>query len=455
MSAPQPGGLTLGELRAAVAASELDTVIVGFCDMQGRLMGKRVHGPAFVDSIAQHGAEGCNYLLAVDVDMNTVAGYAFASWERGYGDFVLKPDLSTLRRIPWLPGTALCLCDLQWHDGSPVLPSPRQILRAQLARLAERGWRAMVGSELEFLLFAESYEECRAKDFRDLRPANAYNVDYSILGSTYVEPVLRAIRLGMAGAGMPVEDSKGECNFGQHEVNFRYAEALSMADDHTIYRNGAKEIAHQHGHALTFMPKYDEREGNSCHIHISLWDGERSLFPGASGDGRSPLFSSFIAGLLAHLRELTVFLAPTINSYKRFQPGSFAPTALVWAEDNRTCALRVVGHGNGMRVECRVAGGDANPYLAFSALIAAGLAGVDGEYELEPAWEGSGYAAAGRPHVPATLREATALLEGSSLARASLGPEVVEHYLHAAHVEQHQFDRAVTDWELRRSFERL
>ena len=452
---PPTGKLTLDELRVAVGASEIDTVIVGFCDMQGRLMGKRVHGPAFLDGIATNGAEGCNYLLAIDVDMNTVTGYAFASWERGYGDFVLKPDLSTLRAIPWLPGTALCLCDLQWHDGSPVVPSPRQILRAQLARLAERGWRAMVGSELEFLLFAESYEDCRAKGYRNLRLANAYNVDYSILGSTYVEPVLRAIRLGMAGAGMPVEDSKGECNFGQHEVNFRYADALAMADDHTIYRNGAKEIAYQHGHALTFMPKYDEREGNSCHIHISLWDAERSLFPDASGHGRSPLFSSFLAGLLTHLRELSYFLAPTVNSYKRFQPGSFAPTALVWADDNRTCALRVVGHGNGLRVECRVAGGDANPYLAFSALIAAGLAGIDNEYELEPAWEGSGYDASGRPHVPATLREATALLEGSSLARAALGDEVVEHYLHAARTEQDQFDRAVTDWELRRSFERL
>ena len=452
---PTDGKLTLDELGAAVAASQLDTVIVAFCDMQGRLMGKRVHGPAFLDGIATHGAEGCNYLLAVDVDMNTIEGYAFASWERGYGDFVLRPDLETLRRIPWLPGTALCMCDLQWHDGSPVVPSPRQILRAQLARLAERGWRAMVGSELEFLLFAESYEECRAKGFRGLKLANAYNVDYSILGSTYVEPVLRAIRLGMAGAGMPVEDSKGECNFGQHEVNFRYAEALAMADDHTIYRNGAKEIAHEHGYALTFMPKYDEREGNSCHIHISLWDDERSLFPDASGHGRSPLFSSFLAGILAHLRELTLFLAPNVNSYKRFQPGSFAPTALVWAEDNRTCALRVVGHGNGMRVECRVAGGDANPYLAFSALIAAGLAGIDGDYELEPAWEGSGYDAHDRPHVPATLRESIALLAGSALARQAFGDEVVEHYLHAGRVEQDQFDRAVTDWELHRSFERL
>jgi glutamine synthetase len=425
------GRLTFDELGVAVETSELDTVIVAFCDMQGRLMGKRVHGSAFLDGIAQDGAEGCNYLLAVDVDMNTVEGYAFASWERGYGDFVLRPDLS------------------------PVVPSPRQILRAQLARLAERGWRAMIGSELEFLLFDESYEQARALGYRGLTGANAYNVDYSILGSTYVEPVLRAIRLGMAGAGMPVEDSKGECNFGQHEVNFRYADALSMADDHTIYRNGAKEIAYQHGRALTFMPKFDEREGNSCHIHISLWDDERSLFPDPSGHGRSPLFSSFLAGIVAHLRELTYFLAPNVNSYKRFQRGSFAPTAIVWADDNRTCALRVVGHGNGLRVECRVAGGDANPYLAFSALIAAGLAGIDDELELEPPWAGSGYDARDRPHVPSTLREATALLEGSELARGAFGDEVVEHYLHAARVEQQQFDQVVTDWELRRSFERL
>jgi glutamine synthetase len=449
------GRLTLDELGADVAAGDLDTVIVAFCDMQGRLMGKRVHGPAFVDGIARNGAEGCNYLLAVDVDMNTVEGYAHASWERGYGDFVLRPDLSTLRRIPWLEGTALCLCDLEWHDGSPVVPSPRQILRAQLERLRERGWRAMVGSELEFLVFDESYEEARALGYRDLTGANAYNVDYSILGSTYVEPLLRDIRLGMAGAGMPVEDSKGECNFGQHEVNFRYADALTMADNHTIYRNGAKEIAHQHGRALTFMPKFDEREGNSCHIHISLWDDERSLFADPAGHGRSELFDRFIAGLLAHLRGLTYFLAPNVNSYKRFVRGSFAPTALVWAEDNRTCSLRVVGHGNGMRVECRIAGGDANPYLAFSALIAAGLAGIDEGLELEPAWAGSGYDAADRPHVPETLREATALLDGSAVARTALGDEVVEHYLNAARVEQQQFDRAITDWELRRSFERL
>jgi glutamine synthetase len=447
------GMLSLDELRAEVAGGAIDTVVLAMTDMQGRLQGKRLHAPAFVDGIAEHGAEGCNYLLAVDVDMNTVPGYAMSSWERGYGDFVFRPDLATLRRVPWLAGTALCLADLEWLDGSPVLASPRQVLRRQLERLAERGWRANVGSELEFILFAESYESAREKGYRDLRPANAYNVDYSILGTTFVEPVVRAIRLGMAGAGMPVEDSKGECNLGQHEVNFRYADALTMADNHTIYRNGAKEIAHQHGYALTFMPKYDEREGNSCHIHVSLWDDGGSLFP--DGHGMSETFRRFLAGLIAHMRELTYFVAPNVNSYKRFVPGSFAPTALVWGTDNRTCAFRVVGHGPAMRVENRIAGGDANPYLAFAAMIAAGLAGIDGGYELEPPYEGSGYEALDRPHVPHTLRDARDLLMSSGLARDAFGDEVVEHYGNAARIELDHFERAVTDWELRRSFERL
>jgi glutamine synthetase len=447
--------LTLEELQADAASGAVDTVILAMTDMQGRLQGKRLHARAFVDGIAEHGAEGCNYLLAVDVDMNPVAGYAMSSWERGYGDFVFMPDLAMLRRIPWLEGTVMVQCDLLWHDGSPVAASPRQVLKRQLERIAGRGWHAYAGSELEFILFAETYESARAKRWRELRPANAYNVDYSILGTTMVEPVLRAIRLGMAGAGMLVEDSKGECNFGQHEVNFRYQEALRMADDHVVYRNGAKEIAFLHGQALTFMPKYDEREGNSCHIHLSLWEGSASLFPAGDGHAMSETFRRFIAGLQRHTRELTLLLAPNVNSYKRFVRGSFAPTALVWGHDNRTCALRVVGHGPGMRVESRVAGGDVNPYLAFAALLAAGLAGIDGEYELGPAWEGSGYEACDEPHVPSTLLEARDLFAGSALAREVLGDEVVEHYTNAATVELDAFDAAVTDWELQRSFERL
>ena len=420
-------------------------------------MGKRVHGPAFLDGIAANGAEGCNYLLAIDVDMNTVDGLRLRLVGARLRRLRAQARPLDAARIPWLarhralpvrPAVARRIAGRRRRRGRSCAPSSRGS--------RERGWRAMVGSELEFLLFAESYEDCRAKGYRDLRLANAYNVDYSILGSTYVEPVLRAIRLGMAGAGMPVEDSKGECNFGQHEVNFSYADALAMADDHTIYRNGAKEIAYQHGHALTFMPKYDEREGNSCHIHISLWDAERSLFPDASGHGRSPLFSSFLAGLLAHLRELSYFLAPTVNSYKRFQPGSFAPTALVWADDNRTCALRVVGHGNGLRVECRVAGGDANPYLAFSALIAAGLAGIDDEYELEPAWEGSGYDARRPPARacdPARGRRRCSRARRSPVPRSATRSSSTTCTRRAS--SRTQFDRAVTDWELRRSFERL
>jgi glutamine synthetase len=447
--------LTLEELSAEVASGHLDTVIIAMCDMQGRLQGKRLSARAFVDGIAEHGAEGCNYLLAVDVDMNTVPGYAMSSWEGGYGDFVFMPDLATLRRIPWLEATVMVQCDLLWHDGSPVVASPRQVLRRQLDRIAERGWSAYAGSELEFILFDETYETARAKGWRGLRAANAYNVDYSILGTTMVEPVVGAIRRGMAGAGMLVEDSKGECNLGQHEVNFRYQEALRMADDHVVYRNGAKEIAFLHGKALTFMPKFDEREGNSCHIHLSLWDAATSLFPAGDGHEMSETFRQFIAGLVRHTRELTLMLAPNVNSYKRFVRGSFAPTALVWGHDNRTCALRVVGHGPGMRVENRVAGGDVNPYLAFAALLAAGLAGIDGKYELGPAWTGSGYDARDEPHVPSTLLEARELFASSALAREALGDEVVDHYLNAATVELDAYDAAVTDWELKRSFERL
>jgi glutamine synthetase len=447
--------LTMEDLGAEVASGRVDTVIIAMCDMQGRLQGKRLSARAFVDDIAAHGAEGCNYLLAVDVDMNPVQGYAMSSWERGYGDFVFMPDLATLRRIPWLEGTVMVQCDLLWHDGSPVVASPRQVLRRQLERVAERGWTAYAGSELEFILFDETYETARGKGWRDLRPANAYNVDYSILGTTMVEPVVGAIRRGMAGAGMLVEDSKGECNLGQHEVNFRYQEALRMADDHAVYRNGAKEIAFLQGKALTFMPKFDEREGNSCHIHLSLWEGGTSLFPDGDGHEMSETFRRFIAGLVRHTRELTLLLAPNVNSYKRFVRGSFAPTALVWGHDNRTCALRVVGHGPGMRVEHRVAGGDVNPYLAFAALLAAGLAGIDGAYSLGPACRGSGYEAGGEPHVPSTLHEARELFAGSQLARAALGDEVVDHYLNAATVELDAYDAAVTDWELKRSFERL
>jgi glutamine synthetase len=447
--------LTLDELRGDVESGAVDTVLLVMTDMQGRLAGKRLHAPFFVDEVAGHGAEGCNYLLAVDVEMNTVQGFAMSSWETGYGDFVFRPDLATLRRVPWLERTALVVADLEWEDGRPVAASPRQILRRQLDRLAERGWYANVGSELEFMLFRDSYDQARAKRYHDLATANAYNVDYSILGTTMVEDVIRPIRLGMAGAGIRVEDSKGECNFGQHEVNFRYSDALSMADNHSIYKNGAKEIAYLQGCALSFMAKYDEREGNSCHIHMSLWDDSGSLSPGEDGHGRSRTFDHFVAGQLAATRELAYFFAPNVNSYKRYAWGSFAPTTLVWGVDNRTCGFRVVGHGPSLRLESRIAGADVNPYLAFAAMIAAGLYGIDNELALEPAYPGNAYDADDKPRLPGSLHEAIALLEASQIARAAFGDEVVDHYLHYARTEQRSFEAAVTDWERFRSFERM
>ena len=446
--------MTLDELRADVEDGAVDTVLLVMTDMQGRLMGKRLHAPFFMAEIAEHGAEGCYYLLTVDVEMNTVQGYGMGSWDSGYGDFVFKPDFATLRRVPWLERTAMVVADLEWHDGAPVVASPRQILRRQLDRLAERGWQAFVGSELEFILFRDSYEEARAKRYHDLRPANPYNVDYSIFGTTVVEDVLRPIRLGMAGAGIPVEDSKGECNFGQHEVNFRYSDALTMADNHSIYKNGAREIAWQHDSSITFMAKWNEREGNSCHIHCSFWDDNGSLFPG-DGHGYSDLFKQFVAGQLRYTRELTYWFAPNVNSYKRFASGSFAPTTLVWGTDNRTCAFRVVGHGNGLRLENRMPGADVNPYLAFAAMIAAGLRGIDEGLELEPVFEGSAYDAPGKPRIPSTLRDAIDLLDGSPMAREAFTDEVVDHYVHAGSTELEAFEAVVTDWERFRGFERL
>jgi glutamine synthetase len=443
--------MTLDELKADVAAGGVDTVLLAMTDMQGRLQGKRLTAPWFLDSVVGHGAEACNYLLAVDVDMNTVAGYKMSSWERGYGDFELKPDLDTLCRTTWLEGTALCLADIQWEDGTPVVASPRQILRGQLARLAEHGWEAYAGTELEFMVFDDSYEQAWDGAYRNLTPANRYNVDYSMLGTARVEPLLRHIRNAMMEAGMVVEDSKGECNFGQHEINFHFTNALRTADEHVIYKNAAKEMAAQEGKAITFMAKYDEREGNSCHIHLSLRGTDGSIV----FDEEEGLFDRFVAGILAGLRDLTLFLAPNINSYKRYAALSFAPTTVAWGHDNRTCALRVVGHGAGRRVECRVAGADVNPYLALSALIAGGLHGIESGLELEPPLDGNAYEAGDRPQVPSTLREARDLFAASPIARDAFGQEVVDHYLNNAGVELQAFEAAVTDWERFRGFERL
>ncbi|MBN9141111.1 MAG: glutamine synthetase [Micrococcales bacterium] len=453
--AVRSGNLELGELEGLIAAGEVDTVIVAFPDMQGRLVGKRVSGRLFVDDVAAHGAEACNYLVAVDVEMNTVDGYRLSSWQTGYGDMVLKPDFDTLRRIPWLPGTALVMAALENLDGTPIVQSPRAVLQAQLDRLAARGLTAFVGTELEFIVFDDTYREAWARGYRDLTPASDYNIDYALLASTRMEPLLRDIRLGMEGAGMYCEGVKGECNLGQQEIAFRYTEALATCDNHTIYKNGAKEIADAHGKSLTFMAKFNEREGNSCHIHLSVRDADGT--PVMAGDGEhgfSPLMRHWIAGILATMRELTLFSAPNINSYKRYAEGSFAPTAVAWGLDNRTCALRVVGHGAGLRVENRVPGGDVNPYLAVAAIIAGGLHGIENELELEPLLQGNAYTS-DAPRVPSTLREAAELFSASAVAREAFGDDVVDHYLNNARVELAAFESAVTDWERVRNFERF
>jgi glutamine synthetase len=442
--------LTRSELEKAVGDGSIDTVVVAFTDMQGRLMGKRVHGEFFLEGdVAEHGVEGCNYLLALDMEMDPTPGYGIASWERGYGDFGLKPDMATLRRIPWLEATALVLCDIVWHDGSPVNPSPRQVLKRQVERAAELGYTAKFGSELEFYLLKESYEEAHAKHYRDLTPSVPYILDYHILATTYDEPLIRQIRNGMQGAGIRVETSKGEAWPGQQEINFRFDDAVTMADNHTIYKNGAKEIAHLNGQSITFMAKPDHTWiGNSCHIHSSLWRDGESAFA-----GESDVFKQYLAGQIASLKELAIFLAPTINSYKRFAAGSWAPTTLAWGHDNRTCGFRIVGHGDGLRAETRIPGGDANPYLAFAALLAAGLNGVEQGLELPPPLEGNAYESDAE-RFPHSLREAIAALEGGTMARTAFGDDVVDHYLNYARTEQRLFDEVVTCYERERMFER-
>jgi glutamine synthetase len=443
-------GLTLDELRNAVAEGTVDTVLLVLADMEGRLQGKRLTASHFLDDVVEHGAEGCNYLLAVDVDMNTVGGYQMSSWDLGYGDFQMKPDFDTLRPIPWLEGTVLLMADLQWEDGREVVASPRQILRRQLSRLAERGLRANAATELEFIVFMDSYAEAWHKGYRGLEPANLYNIDYSLLGTSRVEPLIRQIRNSMQAAGLEVESSKGECNFGQHEINFHYADALATADNHVIYKNGAKEIAAQEGVSITFMAKFNEHEGSSCHIHCSL---VRDDGTNAFADDKAT-FERFLAGQLACMQELTLLYAPHVNSYKRFAPGSFAPTAIVWGRDNRTCSLRVVGHGGSLRIENRLPAADVNPYLALSAMIAAGLHGIDSELPLEPAFEGNAYES-DRPRVPRNLYDTRELFAKSAVARDAFGEEVVDHYLNRARVELEAFEAAVTDWERYRGFERL
>ena len=441
--------ISLDELRADVESGAIDTVVVTFTDMQGRLMGKRVHAEFFLDDSVEHGVEGCNYLLALEMEMDPVPGYGLASWDQGYGDFQLEPDLATLRRIPWLDGTALVLADVLAHDGGDVKPSPRQVLKAQVARAEELGYTPMFGSELEFFLMRESYAEAHAKHYRDLTPSVPYILDYHILATTYDEPLLRQIRNGMQGAGIRIESSKGEAWPGQQEINFRFADAVTMADNHVVYKNGAKEIAHLNDCSITFMAKPDHTWiGNSCHIHSSLWRGDENAFA-----GESDVFKQYLAGQIATLKELAIFVAPTINSYKRFAAGSWAPTTLAWGHDNRTCGFRIVGNGQALRAETRIPGGDVNPYLAFAALLAAGLYGIDEGLELPPPLEGNAYESDAE-RFPHSLRDAIVALEKGTVARQALGDEVVDHYLNYARTEQRLFDEVVTCYERERLYER-
>jgi glutamine synthetase len=441
--------ISLEELRTEVETGAIDTVVVAFTDMQGRLMGKRVHAEFFLEDSLDHGVEGCNYLMALDMEMDPKPGYALASWDQGYGDFRMQPDLATLRRIPWLEGTALVLADLHGHDGSAVAPSPRQVLRTQVERAQGLGYTPMFGSELEFFLLKETYEEAHAKHYRDLTPSVPYILDYHVLATSFDEPFIRQLRNGMQAAGIPVESSKGEAWPGQHEINFRFADAVTMADNHVVYKNGAKELAHLNGCSVTFMAKPDHTWiGSSCHIHSSLWQDGKNAF-----DGESDVFKQYLAGQIAALKELAIFLAPTINSYKRFAAGSWAPTTLAWGHDNRTCGFRIVGHGQALRTETRIPGGDVNPYLAFAALLAAGLHGIEGSLELPPPLEGNAYESDAE-RFPHSLREAIGALEQGSVARGALGDEVVDHYLNYARIEQELFDEVVTCYERERMFER-
>ncbi|MDD2705410.1 MAG: glutamine synthetase family protein [Acidocella sp.] len=447
--------LTLPALKGMADRGEIDTVIMAAVDMQGRLQGKRVMPKFFLESVATEAAEGCSYLLATDIECGPVQGYELTSWDKGYGDFVFVPDISTLRLAPWQPGAAIILCDIELSGHKPAEVSPRTILKKQLDRLKGHGLSAFAATELEFILFRNTYEEAWEKAYRGLTPANQYNNDYSILGTARVEPVIRRIRNAMEAAGIQVENSKGECNLGQHEINFAYGPALTICDEHVIYKEAAKEIAAQEGHALTFMAKFNEREGNSCHTHLSVRNAAGdAVFLDADGHSPSKFFKQFMAGLLRHAPEITLLFAPNINSYKRFAVGSFAPTALAWGLDNRTCAFRVLGHGRSIRVENRLPGGDVNPYLVLAAMIAAGLEGVEGDYAPVPLFTGNAYAA-DLPRVPATLADAAKLFTESEFAHTAFGLGVVRHYTNMAKVELDAFNKAVTDWEKFRSFERM
>jgi glutamine synthetase len=447
--------LSLDELRKEGEAGTIDTVVTAFTDMQGRLFGKRIEIEYFLEEVTGHGVEGCNYLLALDMEMEPVPGYEMANWEKGYGDFGIQPDLATLRRIPWLDRTALVLADVVNHDGSPVVASPRQILIAQYERAAEMGYTPYFASELEFYLYKESYAEAWEKGYRDLTPTIPYILDYHILATTMDEAYLGPIRRGMQGAGIPVEFSKGEAWYGQHEVNFRYADAVTSADRHTIYKNGVKEIAFLNEISASFMAKPSEKDiGSSCHIHSSLVGSDgKAVFVDDKGE-ETDAFMHYIGGLRNHIKDLALFIAPSINSYKRYAAESWAPTSVSWGRDNRTCGFRVVGHGSSRRVECRIPGADANPYLAFAALLAAGLDGIENGTDPGPELKGNAYEAGEAEPFPSALREAKELWDGSDFVKSTFGEAVQRHYSNYARYEQGEFDQVVTDYEKRRMFER-
>jgi glutamine synthetase len=447
--------LSLDDLRKEVEAGVIDTVVAAFTDMQGRLFGKRIQGEYFLDDVTEHGIEGCNYLLALDMEMDPVPGYELANWEQGYGDFAIVPDMATLRRVPWLDRTALVLCDVAHHDGSPVAESPRQVLIAQYEHAREMGYAPMFASELEFYLYKESYAEAHEKDYSGLTPTIPYILDYHILATTMDEQYLGAIRRGMQGAGIPVEFSKGEAWHGQHEVNTRYADAVTSADRHTIYKNGVKEIAFLNGISASFMAKPSENDiGSSCHIHSSLVDADGGESAFVEGEEETDVFRHFLGGQRARLRELALLVAPAVNSYKRYATESWAPTSISWGRDNRTCGFRIVGHGQSRRVECRIPGADVNPYLGSAALLAAGLDGIENRVDPGPELIGNAYAEAEAEPFPSSLREAVDLWEGSDFARATFGEAVWKHYLNYGRTEQRLFDQVVTDYERRRMFER-
>jgi glutamine synthetase len=448
---------TLAQLKTDVASGVIDTVLVAFPDMQGRLIGKRFQAEFFLEGAIDE-THACNYLMADDIDMEPVPGYAAASWEKGYGDFVMKPDIATLMKCTWLEGTALILADLiDHHHHEPVPHAPRSILKAQLARLEKLGLTANFASELEFYLFDEDFRTIHEKDFRKPKTAGYYIEDYHIFQTTKEEPVMRALRKQLMASGIPVENSKGEWGPGQEEINVKYADALTMADRHVVIKNATKEIAYLQGKAVTFMAKWDfGLAGSSSHIHMSLAKGGKNVFVDSKDPlGMAPIMKQFMAGLLTYAGDITYFLAPYINSYKRFQAGTFAPTKAIWSRDNRTAGFRLCGENTkGVRVECRIGGADLNPYLAYAALIAAGLAGIEEKLTLEPVFTGDAYSGKKLREVHKTLRDATAALRKSKMLLAALGPEVIDHYVHTAEWEQFEYDRRVTDWELKRGFER-